>query len=267
MKAKSKVFTSLKGSLQPSKNSFSVTFQTSRGGRLRVGRPTLPGPSNSPTQEAWRTKYASCVNAWNLLTPEQKKSWIQNASEKQLTGFNLYMSDCLRKPELQLFERYDIHLLKHWQVYGIWYWGQEFIVGKTGLNAQHRCSRIALKICRTGEPKTFIVSIRHQGETPPKPGPIISTGEITTDKIPLAPESTWTNIPVTPVTLHSDTCYVITAGYPAGDESNTVWLSMDDIYCEYPGPFCMYSWDYGQDQWGYYWDRQIHFREYGSMGS
>jgi len=54
-----------------------------------------PPPSNTPAQKIWRDKYAAGVLAWQSLTTEQKAVYNERAKNKQFSGYNLYLRDCL----------------------------------------------------------------------------------------------------------------------------------------------------------------------------
>ncbi len=95
MKAKSKLVTRLSGSLSASPPSLFLTAQTRKDGSMRIGRLTLPGPSNTPSQEAWRSRYAACVDEWNIMSPEQKEEYSKAAKAAGLTNYNVFISSCL----------------------------------------------------------------------------------------------------------------------------------------------------------------------------
>lgn len=54
-----------------------------------------PYNPNSPSQQFWRKKYADGVLAWQGLTPEQKIPYNKKAIGKGMSGYNLFLKECL----------------------------------------------------------------------------------------------------------------------------------------------------------------------------
>ena len=110
MKARSNLFRELRKSLRPGPFAEQVTAQTDRYKRMRIGRSTAPGISNTVDQAAWRTKYAACVVEWNDLNDEQKAAYQEDADKRRITAFNQFMSTCLLEvvppPEYEDFTTY-----------------------------------------------------------------------------------------------------------------------------------------------------------------
>jgi len=51
--------------------------------------------THTEAQQAQREKYYLCFPQWNNLTSEQKNVYNKKAYGKQMSGYNLFMKDCL----------------------------------------------------------------------------------------------------------------------------------------------------------------------------
>lgn len=95
MKAKSKLVGELRGSLKPGKFPERITAEMTYGKRMRIGKSTAPEKRHSPNQETWRDKFKACIAGWNTLTPEQKEPYNELGKSLDLTGYQVYISQCL----------------------------------------------------------------------------------------------------------------------------------------------------------------------------
>lgn len=95
MKVKSKLVRELRGSLKPGKHAEKLTAETTYGKRMRLGRATAPVKRYSPSQDSWRAKFSDCVDGWNDLTPEEKEPYEKLGRQLKLTGYQVYISQCL----------------------------------------------------------------------------------------------------------------------------------------------------------------------------
>ena len=71
-----------------------ITFQKS-GSRLTAKRWSAPTGQVSVAQTARRNLYQAAVDAWNLLSPEQRLVWEAIAAPLNITGYNAFLSDAL----------------------------------------------------------------------------------------------------------------------------------------------------------------------------
>ena len=46
-------------------------------------------------QQIERSIFLTCANSWKLLTPEEQQPYKERAKGKPLTGYNIYMSECI----------------------------------------------------------------------------------------------------------------------------------------------------------------------------
>lgn len=95
MKVKSKLVQQLRGSLKPGQHAEKITAESTYGKRMRIGRSTAPVDRHSPNQDTWRIKFSGCKDKWNNLTEEQKAPYILLGKELKLTGYQVYISQCL----------------------------------------------------------------------------------------------------------------------------------------------------------------------------
>ena len=72
-----------------------LTFRRSKSGTIAESIPTHPD-AKSEEQLTWRTMYQACSLLWNNLTQPEKLIWNQQARAKKMTGYNWFMSQCLR---------------------------------------------------------------------------------------------------------------------------------------------------------------------------
>jgi len=49
--------------------------------------------THTDAQQARREKFAAAVAAWQSLTPEQKEVYNKKAMRKNMSGYNLYLSE------------------------------------------------------------------------------------------------------------------------------------------------------------------------------
>jgi len=56
----------------------------------------FPSNPRTPSQQANRQKFANAVHAWQSLTEEQKKVYNERAKGKNLSGYNLFISEYMR---------------------------------------------------------------------------------------------------------------------------------------------------------------------------
>jgi hypothetical protein len=61
--------------------------------KMRFYKPTNP---RTIPQQNWRSKFAFAVANWQALTPKQKKMYNKRAIGKNLSGYNLFISEQLK---------------------------------------------------------------------------------------------------------------------------------------------------------------------------
>ena len=63
--------------------------------RMKFYQPKNP---QSPDQQANRGKFGEAIDAWQALTPEEKESYNQKAIGKKMSGYNLFLRECMLDP-------------------------------------------------------------------------------------------------------------------------------------------------------------------------
>jgi len=72
-----------------------LTAGEKEDGPQYIQRETFHIPANPQTeiQQSNRTKFAEAITSWQSLTNEQKEAYNKKAERKQLSGYNLYISE------------------------------------------------------------------------------------------------------------------------------------------------------------------------------
>jgi len=72
-----------------------ISFLQRRKTKIAEKKP-IPRDAKTSEQLAWRTMYQLCADLWHTLTAVEKQTWQSAASPHHLTGYQWYMSQCLR---------------------------------------------------------------------------------------------------------------------------------------------------------------------------
>jgi len=106
MKVKSAFFTKISKTLAKKLTfRFDTRYQTQI-----VMLPPIPTYTRTNAQASIRDKWRYCCDQWNALTEEEKQSYEEQAKPLQLTGFNLFMQECMLAPiglQLQVTEDWE----------------------------------------------------------------------------------------------------------------------------------------------------------------
>ncbi|RLC78922.1 MAG: hypothetical protein DRJ03_24445 [Chloroflexi bacterium] len=62
---------------------------------IEIGKKRIPFNPRTDAQKQHRAKYGQLVQQWNLLSPEQKQQWEQQAKPLNISGYNLFMATYL----------------------------------------------------------------------------------------------------------------------------------------------------------------------------
>ncbi len=75
--------------------SSAITFVRRRGQHIAERKP-IPKDAETSEQLSWRTMFQLCRDLWHTLSPAEKQNWNSAAGPHHLTGYQWYMSQCLR---------------------------------------------------------------------------------------------------------------------------------------------------------------------------
>ena len=255
MKCRTNLVTRLFGTIRASPPSEFLTAQTKKDGSMRIGRKTIPGLSNTPSQIAWRAKYAGCVTTWNELNDEEKAAYQEDADKKKITAFNQFMSSCLLAPSEKLYERYITYPDTAASCYDYWWYAQTFTVGNTGDNEAHVIAHVELMLYKGDITGDALIKIRAVDGAGKPTGPDLSTGVTDVGTLPTWPNHAWRSIDMSAYTLQASTKYAVIVAFPTGDASHVLWVGHEGTSPTYTGGQFYHSFDSGVGWWIYYnWD-------------
>lgn len=72
-----------------------VDIRTRRNKGIEIGLKRIPFNPETGPQQAHRARYGSCVQSWHALSEAEKKTYNENARPLRLSGYNLYMKECI----------------------------------------------------------------------------------------------------------------------------------------------------------------------------
>ena len=72
-----------------------LTFRR-RGQKVIAETKPIPKDARTSNQLAWRTMYQKCTDLWHTLSGSEKQTWEALARRQHMTGYNYYMSLCLK---------------------------------------------------------------------------------------------------------------------------------------------------------------------------
>lgn len=72
-----------------------LTFRR-RGHQVIAETKPIPKDAKTSSQLAWRTMYQKCTDLWHTLSGAEKQTWEALARRQHMTGYNYYMSLCLK---------------------------------------------------------------------------------------------------------------------------------------------------------------------------
>ncbi|MBA7578299.1 hypothetical protein ES708_20161 [subsurface metagenome] len=67
-----------------------------RRGQNIIEKKPIPADAKSPAQLFYRHMFTKCVDLWHTLSEAERKEWERLARPKQMTGYDWFISQCLR---------------------------------------------------------------------------------------------------------------------------------------------------------------------------
>jgi len=111
-KIETQLFSSIRGKVK------NVCFRLRKNGVIELSKNRIPANPKTEAQLTQRDKYRNCVKKWNSLSEDEKQQYEEQAEPLGLSGYHVFMAECLKKEEApppETLNGYELKITETWE--------------------------------------------------------------------------------------------------------------------------------------------------------
>ena len=96
----------------------SLCFRIRKNAVIELSKNRIPANPRTDAQLAQRDKYRNCVKQWNSLTEDERQQYEEQAKPLGLSGYHVFMAECLKKeeaPPTETLNGYELKITETWE--------------------------------------------------------------------------------------------------------------------------------------------------------